>query len=108
MTLEQYSPAQAHQLNGRLAEKDKNYSLAESEFKAAVEASNQSADAWMALASFYSRRRQWDQMLQALHAGIDADAKAQNRTGPRWWMGLTFSAAAIRNRKLLSSCSGCI
>ena len=82
LTLERYGPAQAHQLDGRLAEKDKNYSLAESEFKAAVEASNQSADAWMALASFYSRRRQWDQMLQALHAGIDADANAAKPHGP--------------------------
>ncbi len=80
--LETYSPAQAHQLKGRLAEKDKNYTLAESEFKAAVDASNQAADAWMELASFYSRHRQWDQMLQALHAGIDADAKAARPHGP--------------------------
>jgi tetratricopeptide (TPR) repeat protein len=80
--LEQYEPAQAHQLKGRLAEKDKNYALAESEFKAAVEASRQPANAWMALASFYSRQRQWDQMLQALHEGIDADAKAMKPHGP--------------------------
>ena len=36
----------------------------------------------MALASFYARHRQWDQMLQALHAGIDADAKADRPHGP--------------------------
>jgi len=81
-TLERYSPAQAHQLKGRLAEKDKNYTLAENEFKQAVEASNQSADAWMALASFYSRRRQTEPMLAALHAGMDADAKAARPDGP--------------------------
>jgi tetratricopeptide (TPR) repeat protein len=81
-TLERYAPAQAHQLKGRLAEKDKNYTLAESEFKQAVEASNQSADAWMALASFYSRRHQTEPMLAALHAGIDADAKAASPHGP--------------------------
>lgn len=80
--LEQYGPAQAHQLKGRLAEKDKNYGLAESEFKSAVEASNHAADAWMSLASYYARRRQWDQMLGALHAGIDADAKAEKPHGP--------------------------
>jgi uncharacterized protein HemY len=80
--LEQYGPAQAHQLKGRLAEKDKNYTLAETEFKAAVEASKQPADAWMTLASFYARHRQWDQMLEALHAGIDADAKAAKPHGP--------------------------
>jgi tetratricopeptide (TPR) repeat protein len=80
--LERYSPAQAHQLKGRLAEKDKNYTLAESEFKQAVEASDQSADGWMALASFYSRRRQSEPMLAALHAGIDADTKAARPQGP--------------------------
>jgi tetratricopeptide (TPR) repeat protein len=80
--LERYAPAQANQLKGRLAEKDKNYKLAESEFKQAVEASTQSADAWMALASFYSRRPQTEPMLAALHAGIDADAKAAKPHGP--------------------------
>ena len=80
-TLERYGQAQAHQLKGRLAEKDKNLTLAEAEFKAAVEASSQSADAWMALASFYSRHKRSDQMLEALHAGIDADAKAAKPHG---------------------------
>lgn len=81
-TLEEHGPTQAHQLKGRLAEKDKNYALAETEFKAAVESSNHAADAWMSLASYYARRRQWDQMLVALHAGIDADAKAAKPGGP--------------------------
>jgi Flp pilus assembly protein TadD len=80
--LERYDQVEAHQLKGRLAEKDKNYTLAETEFKAAVEASKQPAGAWMELASFDSRRRQWDQMLEALHAGIDADAKSAAPHGP--------------------------
>jgi Flp pilus assembly protein TadD len=80
--LEPYDPAQAHELKGRLAEKDKDYALAEAEFKEAVEASRQPASAWMTLASFYSRHRQWDRMFQALHAGIDADAKSATPHGP--------------------------
>jgi tetratricopeptide (TPR) repeat protein len=80
--LETQGPPQAHQLEARLAEKEKNYALAESEFKAAVGASHQAADAWMELASFYARHRQWDQMLTALHAGIDADAKSARPHGP--------------------------
>jgi tetratricopeptide (TPR) repeat protein len=80
-TLDQYEPAQAAELRGRLAEKDKNYLQAETEFKAAVESSKQPANAWMALAAFYSRRQQWDQMLAALRAGIDADAKAASPHG---------------------------
>jgi tetratricopeptide (TPR) repeat protein len=79
--LEQYDLAQAHELKGRLAEKDKNYPLAESEFKAAVEAAKQTADAWMTLASFYARRKQLDRMLQAVHTGVDADAKAAKPHG---------------------------
>jgi tetratricopeptide (TPR) repeat protein len=81
-TLERYGPVQAHQLKGRLAEKDKNYAAAEAEFKAGVDASNQSANAWMDLASYYARRRQWSPMLDALHSGIDADAKAAEPHGP--------------------------
>ena len=80
--LEPIEPPQAFQLKGLLAEKDKNYLLAESEFKAAVEASRQAPDAWMSLASYYARRKQWDQMLEALHAGMDADEKAAKPHGP--------------------------
>ncbi len=80
--LELYEPTQAYELKGRLAEKDNNYALAETEFKAAIEASRQPASAWMELASFYSRHRQSGQVLQALHAGIDADANAARPHGP--------------------------
>lgn len=80
--LQAVGPVQADQLKGRLAEKDKNYALAESEYKMAVEASHQAAGAWMELASYYARRHQSDQMLEALHAGIDADAKSDKPHGP--------------------------
>jgi tetratricopeptide (TPR) repeat protein len=80
--IEPLNPVQADQLKGRLAEKDKNFLLAEADFKAAVAASSQSPDAWMALASYYARHKQPDQMLEALHAGIDADAKAAKPHGP--------------------------
>ncbi len=91
--LEQYGPVQAHQLKGRLAEKDKNYALAETEFKAAVEVSHHAADAWMSLASYYARRREWDPMQEAVHAGIDADAKAAKPHGPA-----LVDAASLLNR----------
>jgi Flp pilus assembly protein TadD len=92
-TLEQYEPAQACQLQGSLAEKNKNYALAESEYKAEVKASSEPADAWMDLAAFYSRRREREQMLQALHAGIDADRKAAKPNGPA-----LVDAAALLSR----------
>jgi tetratricopeptide (TPR) repeat protein len=92
-TLQPYQAAQAHQLKGHLAEKDKNDSVAGIEFKSAVQASGQSADAWNTLASFYARHRQWDQMLAALHAGIDADTAAAKPHGPA-----LVDAAAILSR----------
>lgn len=99
-TLEQYEPAQAHQLKAHLAEKEKKYELAEEEFKAAIQASSQPASAWMTLASFYERRRQPDQMLQALHAGIDADAKAPRPHGPALVDGAAILARANQDQDL--------
>lgn len=88
--LEQLDPVEAYQLKARLAEEDKNYALAETQFKAAVETSKESADAWMTLASFYSRRHQTGLMLQAVHAGIDADAKAIEPHGTALVHGATI------------------
>lgn len=79
--LEQHDPVDAYRLKSQLAEKDKNYGLAEAQLKAAVEASKEPADAWMTLASFYSRRHQTDLMLQAVHSGIEADALASKPHG---------------------------
>ncbi len=81
-TFETLNPAQADRIRARLAEKDKNYAVAEQNFKAAVEASKHSPDAWMTLASFYGRLKQWEQMLEAVQAGVDADAKATRPNGP--------------------------
>jgi len=47
----------------------------------------------MTLASFYSRRHQTELTLQAVHAGIDADAKATKPHGPALVQG-----AAILSR----------
>ncbi len=100
--LQPLEPAQAFQLKGQLAEKDKNYPQAETDFKVAVEASVQAADAWMTLASYYARRKQWDQMLQALHAGIDADAKAAKPHGPALVDGARILSRSHREPQLAS------
>ena len=80
-SLAQLDAERANQLYARLAEKDKNYTLAETELKAAIAASREPAGAWMTLASFYARRKQADKTLQALHAGVDADARAAKPHG---------------------------
>lgn len=98
--LEQYDPAQAYQLLGFLEEKDKNYSLAEIDYRAEVKASSQPAEAWMDLAAFYSRRRQQEQMLQALQSGIDADRKAARPNGPALVDGATILSSNHEERQL--------
>ena len=62
--------AKAHWINGRLAEKKKDLVTAEQEYRAAIQADNGSADAWMNLASFYRHTGRMDEMEEAInHAG---------------------------------------
>jgi tetratricopeptide (TPR) repeat protein len=81
-TMQALHPVQAHELKARLAEKDKNYLLAENEYKLALNASHQAAGSWIDLAAYYARRKQWDLMSQALRAGIEVDRKSANPGGP--------------------------
>lgn len=71
--LESFAPDRAHEIWARLAEKRKNYTQAESEFKAAISASPAPAKAWMDLASFYRRRSRWDDMVAAARSGAALD-----------------------------------
>lgn len=61
--------ARAHQLRAAIAEKNKDISAAEQEFKAALAAATHPAYQWMALASFYRRHQRWTDMEAALKSG---------------------------------------
>jgi Flp pilus assembly protein TadD len=71
--LKSIAPANAHALLAKIAENRRNYSLAEQEWKKAVEASPQPAQAWMELASFYRRRGRFDDMIRAAETGAACD-----------------------------------
>jgi tetratricopeptide (TPR) repeat protein len=60
-------PAIAHYLLGRIAEKNKNNASAEREYRAAIDASQGGAHAWLNLALFYRHTSRFDEMEQALH-----------------------------------------
>ncbi len=60
------NPARAHWVKARLAQKDKNFGLAEEEYRAAVEASHGGARAWVDLAGFYRHTSRFEDMEQAL------------------------------------------
>ncbi|HLW83935.1 MAG TPA: tetratricopeptide repeat protein [Candidatus Sulfotelmatobacter sp.] len=59
-------PATAHWVTGRLAERAKDEALAEREYRAAIDASQGGAHAWLNLAIFYRHTNHLDQMEQAL------------------------------------------
>ena len=58
--------ARGHWLNGRIAEKKKDFSAAEQEYHEAIQASRGGASAWLNLGLFYRHRERWDEMEQAL------------------------------------------
>ena len=59
-------PARAHWVNARIAEKKKEFDVAEREYRAAIEASHGSASAWLNLGLYYRHRERWGDMEQAL------------------------------------------
>ncbi|MGC8548961.1 MAG: tetratricopeptide repeat protein [Acidobacteriaceae bacterium] len=71
--LQTIAPANAHALLAKIAESQRDYALSESEWKNAVKASPQPAQAWMELASFYRRRGRYDEMIKAAENGAASD-----------------------------------
>jgi tetratricopeptide (TPR) repeat protein len=65
-------PQEAHRIRARAAEKRKDYSTAEREYKAAVEVANH-PDAWVDLGAFYRRRAQYDKAVDALRQCLAVD-----------------------------------
>jgi tetratricopeptide (TPR) repeat protein len=59
-------PARGHWVNGRIAEKKKDFPTAEQEYREAIQASHGSASAWLNLGLYYRHRERWDDMEQAL------------------------------------------
>src|SRR6059036_1883491 len=60
-------PARAHWVNARMAEKRKDFTAAEREYRGAIDASHGSASAWLNLGLFYRHRNRLDEMEQALN-----------------------------------------
>jgi tetratricopeptide (TPR) repeat protein len=65
-SLRSLDPARAHWVNARIAEKKKDFTTAEQEYRGAIEASHGSASAWLNLGLFYRHRERWDDMEQTL------------------------------------------
>jgi tetratricopeptide (TPR) repeat protein len=61
------NPAMAHWVRARIAEKNKDTTAAEREYRAEIAASHSSARAWLDLAIFFRHTSRLDEMEQALH-----------------------------------------
>src|SRR5258705_1755991 len=70
--LSKLDPVKAHWVNGRLAEKNKDTSTAEREYRAAIAESHGAASAWLNLALFYRNRKRFDEMQDALKHAANA------------------------------------
>jgi tetratricopeptide (TPR) repeat protein len=60
------NPSMAHWVKARVAEKNKDNTAAEKEYRAAIDASHGGARAWLNLAGFYRHTNRLDEMEQAL------------------------------------------
>jgi tetratricopeptide (TPR) repeat protein len=65
-SLQSLDASRAHWLNGRIAEKKRDFTTAETEYKKAIDTSHGGAAAWLNLALFYRHRERWDDMEKAL------------------------------------------
>jgi len=72
------NPAKAHWVNGRIAEKQKDLTAAEREYRSAIEVSHGSAESWLNLALFYRHIGQLDEMETAIRQASAAQTKQPN------------------------------
>lgn len=70
--------AQAHWSKARIAEKDKDFALAEVEYKSAISKGGGRADRWLNLASFYRRQNRFTEMENAINKAVAAQRKPSN------------------------------
>lgn len=70
--LDKVDPGRAHELRGRIAEKQKDFGTAEREFKQAIVVGAHPATQWIALADFYRHRQRWTEMESAVRSGAAA------------------------------------
>src|SRR3954462_2048244 len=68
-----YDAASAHWVKGRVAEKNGQFDIAESEYKQAIAVSKRPAGDWLNLASFYRHRNRPADVEAAIHHALDAD-----------------------------------
>ena len=103
----QMNPAMANWVKARIAQKKKDYPVAEQEYKAAVEASHGGARAWVSLAGFYRHVGRLDDMELALRTmesrPLDRPAALMDAAGMLFRTGRDNALAVRLVRRYLAS-----
>ncbi len=68
--VQKYDPATAHLILARIADKQKQYAEAESQFRAAIKGAKNPADMWLQLADFYRQQGHLDDMQKAVQSAM--------------------------------------
>jgi predicted Zn-dependent protease len=100
--LDKVDSARADELRGRIAEQQKNFPAAESEFKKMVAAEAHPALGWSALAGFYFRRQSFDAMESAVHS-ILGTAQHDKQAGAALYDGAGLLIEAHRDPALAAA-----
>ncbi len=101
------NPAMAHLILARVADKEKRYSDAEAEYRAAIAGAQNPADMWLQLASFYRQRGRLDDMQSAVRTAVaqpHKPAESYFDAGNELYLGSRdFPAAVDYLQKYLAS-----
>ena len=107
--VEMRDSATAHWIRAKLAEKDKRYDVAETEYRAAIQDSGERADNWLSLASFYRKRDRLPEMEAAINKAVSSQKRAEGTSAfydaatLLWRTGRQLPQAAQLLVKYLSS-----
>ncbi len=71
-------PSTSHWIRAAIAEKDKNYAIAEQELKQSIQSSKVPSKRWLDLASFYRRRSRFNEMEQAINTAVNVPGREPN------------------------------
>ncbi len=94
--LEVLDPTRGHQFRAELAERRKDLTGAEQEWKAALREAPHPALQWMALASFYRRHERWQDMSAAIKSGQTA-ATRDRKAAIAYYNGASVLSRANRD-----------
>ncbi|MGA8442185.1 MAG: tetratricopeptide repeat protein [Candidatus Sulfotelmatobacter sp.] len=101
------NPGMAHWVRARIAQKNKDSAAAEQEYRAAIDASQGGARAWLNLAGFYRRANRFDEMEQALRTmetrPLDDPAALMDGANMLFRTGRSYSMAIRFVRRYLAS-----